>query len=97
MIARDEDHHGIRVPLQYMKKSHANRNTSAAVEGLRDDARVVDVPQFFAIVEFVGLCHDEQLSVNLKERFEARSRLGKKTLFTDDRAKLLWPRIACDR
>ena len=31
VIARDEDHHGIRVPPQYVKESHSNRNTSAAV------------------------------------------------------------------
>src|SRR5258707_4547408 len=32
----------------------------------------------------------------MKERFEARPRLGEKALSTEDRAKLFWPRVARD-
>jgi hypothetical protein len=44
VITWDEDHHGIRVTLQYMKECHGNRDTSAAIQGLRNDTRIVHVP-----------------------------------------------------
>jgi hypothetical protein len=44
VITRDEDHHRIRVTLQYMKERHGNRDASAAIQRLRDDTRVVHVP-----------------------------------------------------
>nr|WP_245632530.1 hypothetical protein [Edaphobacter aggregans] len=40
----DEDHYRIRVTLQYMKKCYGSRDTSTAIQGLRDDARVVHIP-----------------------------------------------------
>jgi hypothetical protein len=44
VITRDEDDYGIRVTLQYMKECQGNRNTSTAIQGLRDDTRVVYAP-----------------------------------------------------
>ena len=37
MITREKHHYGIRVMLQYMKKCYGNRDTSTAIQGLRDD------------------------------------------------------------
>jgi hypothetical protein len=96
VIAWDEHYHGIRVLLKYVKECHGNRNTSAAIQGLVNDARVIHVPQFLAVVSFMCTRHNEHLSSNRKKRFETGPRLGEEALSPEDRTKLFWPGITRD-
>jgi len=47
---------------------------------VRDDTRVVHIPQFLAVVRSCARGHNKQLSINMKERFEARPCLARRLL-----------------
>jgi hypothetical protein len=96
MIGWNEDHYSIRIALQNGEKRQLHRYAGAPIQRLLEDASLVHVAQLLGIKLFVGTCHDEQLPVILKKRFDAGSCLRKKTLAIEDRTKLFRPRVAHD-
>jgi len=94
VIAWKEGHNGARITLQNLDECKRHSGTRAAVHGLRDDARIIYVPQFLAVIRLVRTRYDEDLPVQGKERFQAPPCLSEKTPFLEDGTKLLWPGVA---
>jgi hypothetical protein len=79
-----------------MKERYSDGDTSTAIQWLRYDLRLVQVPQFLAVVLFVCTRHDKHLSIDTKQRFEPNPCLSEEAPSTKKGTKLFRPGVARD-